>query len=127
MRIRPPSAGPLPQWDPSISIHATSATSIAIAAPEASQGCVIVRAQTICRAQALESEKYEEFLLHTDQAWDCERRYKNGDRGQTYNFTHVCGQETTQDEYFQLTTANMVSSSEWQWLPALAAACDSGH
>jgi hypothetical protein len=29
----------------------------------------------------------------------------------------VCGQETTQDEYFQLTTANIVSSLGWQWLP----------
>jgi len=38
LRIRPPAGGPLPQWDPSISIHAMSATSIAIAAPEASQG-----------------------------------------------------------------------------------------
>lgn len=72
LRIRPPASGPLPQWDPSISIHATSATSIAIAAPETSQG------------------------------------YKNGDRGQTYHFTRVCGQETTQEEYFGLTAASMV-------------------
>lgn len=36
------------------------------------------------------------------------RRYKNGDRGQTYHFTRVCGQETSQEQYFGLTAASMV-------------------
>jgi hypothetical protein len=75
------------------------------------------------QGSALDSDKHEVFY-YVPIRHGTERRYKNGDRGQTYHFTHVCGQETTQDEYFQLTTASMVSSSEWQWLPAVAAACD---
>ena len=83
-------------------------------------------AQTIGRVllQTHENDKpLNDLLPRTVQSWhDVERRYKNGDRGQTYHFTHVCGQETTQDEYFQLTTANMVSSAKRQWLPAHVAA-----
>ena len=35
--------------------------------------------------------------------------YKNGDRGQTYNFTRVFNEHTAQEEYFQATAAPLVS------------------
>ena len=34
--------------------------------------------------------------------------YKNGDRGQTYNFTRVFSEHTGQEEYFQSTAAPLV-------------------
>ena len=34
--------------------------------------------------------------------------YKNGDRGQTYNFTRVFNEHTGQEEYFQSTAAPLV-------------------
>ena len=34
--------------------------------------------------------------------------YKNGDRGQTYNFTRVFNEHTAQEEYFQATAAPLV-------------------
>lgn len=34
--------------------------------------------------------------------------YKNGDRGQTYNFSRVFHEHTNQDEYFQATAAPLV-------------------
>ena len=35
--------------------------------------------------------------------------YRNGDRGQTYNFTRVFNEHTTQEDYFQATAAPLVS------------------
>lgn len=35
--------------------------------------------------------------------------YRNGDRGQTYNFTRVFNEHTGQEEYFQSTAAPLVS------------------
>lgn len=34
--------------------------------------------------------------------------YKNGDRGQTYNFTRVFNEHSRQEEYFQSTAAPLV-------------------
>jgi hypothetical protein len=36
------------------------------------------------------------------------RRYKNGDRGQTYNFSRVFGGDTAQEAFYQATAAPMV-------------------
>ncbi len=35
-------------------------------------------------------------------------RYKNGDRGQTYNFSRVFGEDTGQETFFQATAGPMV-------------------
>lgn len=72
MRIRPALQQGLPRFTADNCIHAASASSIAIAPPEASQG------------------------------------YRNGDRGQTYNFSRVFRETTSQREYFVATAAPMV-------------------
>ena len=41
------------------------------------------------------------------QGW-CAARYKNGDRGQTYNFSRVFGSDTAQEAFYQATAAPMV-------------------
>lgn len=38
----------------------------------------------------------------------CAARYKNGDRGQTYNFSRVFGGDTAQEAFYQATAAPMV-------------------
>ena len=73
VRIRPALQQGLPRFTADNCIHAASASSIAIAPPEASQG------------------------------------YRNGDRGQTYNFSRVFRETTSQREYFAATAAPMVS------------------
>ena len=39
---------------------------------------------------------------------DSSQGYRNGDRGQTYNFTRVFNEHTAQEEYFQATAAPLV-------------------
>lgn len=72
MRIRPSLQHGVPSWSKENCIHAVSASTVAIAPPESSQG------------------------------------YRNGDRGQTYNFTRVFNEHTAQEEYFQATAAPLV-------------------
>lgn len=35
-------------------------------------------------------------------------RYKNGDRGQSYSFSRVFGEDTTQEQFFQASAQPMV-------------------
>lgn len=57
----------------------------------------------------------KENCIHAESAYtvaiappESSQGYKNGDRGQTYNFTRVFQAHTSQDEYFQATAAPLV-------------------
>jgi hypothetical protein len=111
LRIRPIAVKNAPgRWDEKLCIHATSNDTIAIAAPEGSQGqapfpppnpfsirnyFMLRDTNTFPSAVALSPH----LSLH---------RYRNGDRGQTYTFSQVFGPEVDQPSYFEATALPMV-------------------
>ena len=99
VRIRPPHSRGVPRWSKQQCVHALSSCSLAIAPPEESQGCVGLPAAQFLSMQVP--------MRHVEEHACPPPRYKNGDRGQTYNFSRVFGEDTGQEAFFGATAAPM--------------------
>ena len=59
-------------------------------------------------ATAQQASSQASDARHRKSHLGCAARYKNGDRGQTYNFSRVFGGDTRQEAFYQATAAPMV-------------------